>query len=328
MHSPTKVSKLAVHEPCAPPIGTLLAHSSLRTELRDAGVYHRRELQSWLKFFSLAGLMLVTLMGLSHAPWWAAAILLPLAAFFATAGVMLGHEGGHGALSASARRNRLFYHLVFPLFSGLGANFWRWKHNQEHHGHPNVEGRDPDIDLWPMIMSEGAHLRSGPARRWFQRHVQGYAFWPLTLLMPQVLRTKSIRHVILMVREGKQLRDVALDVACMTGHYLLWWAVPVLFFGVSLSTALLVWLGMWSVVGVMLAMVFAPAHMGLEVVRREQDARDDPWREQLETTRNLKLPRWLSFFFIGLDYQIEQPPGGSGEESSGRGGARSGSRGR
>ena len=29
------------------------------------------------------------------------------------------------------------------------------------------------------------------------------------------------------------------------------------------------------------------------------------WIHQLETTRNLELPRVISFFFIGLDYQVE-----------------------
>ena len=31
----------------------------------------------------------------------------------------------------------------------------------------------------------------------------------------------------------------------------------------------------------------------------------DVWRLQFETTRRLTMPKWLSFFFIGLDYQLE-----------------------
>jgi len=55
------------------------------------------------------------------------------------------------------------------------------------------------------------------------------------------------------------------------------------------------------VVGITLSMVFAPAHMGMPVVSPTKDI----WLLQFETTRNLTMPRWLSFFFIGLDYQIE-----------------------
>jgi linoleoyl-CoA desaturase len=29
------------------------------------------------------------------------------------------------------------------------------------------------------------------------------------------------------------------------------------------------------------------------------------WLHQLETTRNLEMPRFVSYFFIGLDYQVE-----------------------
>jgi fatty acid desaturase len=82
------------------------------------------------------------------------------------------------------------------------------------------------------------------------------------------------------------------------GHVVLWIVIPSILFG--FWAALLYWLTMWSVVGVMLAMIFAPAHMGLPILKQHRD----PWRLQLETTRNLVLPRWLSFFFIGLDYQV------------------------
>ena len=58
---------------------------------------------------------------------------------------------------------------------------------------------------------------------------------------------------------------------------------------------------MWGGVGVCLALVFAPAHMGLPIVREQKHE----WQHQLETTRNLEMPRWLSFFFIGLDHQVE-----------------------
>jgi fatty acid desaturase len=47
--------------------------------------------------------------------------------------------------------------------------------------------------------------------------------------------------------------------------------------------------------------VFAPAHMGLPIVRTA----NHEWEHQLATTRDLQLPRYLSYFFIGLDYQAE-----------------------
>jgi fatty acid desaturase len=52
---------------------------------------------------------------------------------------------------------------------------------------------------------------------------------------------------------------------------------------------------------VFLALIFAPAHIGLPIMREHHH----DWIHQLETTRNLQLPRAISFFFIGLDYQVE-----------------------
>jgi fatty acid desaturase len=62
-----------------------------------------------------------------------------------------------------------------------------------------------------------------------------------------------------------------------------------------------VYLATWAVAGVCLALVFAPAHMGLPVLRRP----NHDWEHQIATTRDLGLPRVISFFFIGLDYQVE-----------------------
>jgi len=44
-------------------------------------------------------------------------------------------------------------HLVFPFFGGLGVQHWKNKHNHLHHGHPNVVGRDPDMNVWPMALT-------------------------------------------------------------------------------------------------------------------------------------------------------------------------------
>jgi hypothetical protein len=33
--------------------------------------------------------------------------------------------------------------------------------------------------------------------------------------------------------------------------------------------------------------------------------KENLWRHQLETTRNFVLPRWISGFFVGLDFQVE-----------------------
>lgn len=269
----------------------------LRAELRAAGLFEHRELRSWLKlavmFVALAGCLL----GIQQLGWVAAIPLIPICAVFATSIAMFGHEGSHKSFSASPLRNAVLLHLVFPLFSGLSSFYWRDKHDRLHHGHPNVEGVDPDIKPFPFVSSRGDHERCGPYQRWFQRHLQAWLFWPMSTLMTVGMRRSSI----LFLARYPRKRELGwwLEVGCLAVHYVAWLVVPSLIWGPLVTFGL--YFTMWGVVGICLALVFAPAHMGLPVV----EVQNKDWVHQLETTRNLEMPGFVSFFFIGLDYQSE-----------------------
>jgi fatty acid desaturase len=272
----------------------------LRGELTRAGVFEHRTAKSWMKILALlavfAGLVAAALL----LPWWCALLLIPLAAVPAASAAMIGHEAAHGSFSESKLHNELVLHLMFPFFGGLGAQHWKNKHNRQHHAHPNVVGRDPDIDLWPIALSSVAHARSGRTRRWIQRAFQGYLFWPLTVLLAFAMRYESVGHLVGRIRAGTFDRGVALDIGCLAAHYGLWLVLPSFLFGFWPVVALYV--GLWATVGVLLALVFMPAHVGLPLVGGDERG---GWLHQLQTTRNLAMPRWLSWFFIGLDYQVE-----------------------
>jgi fatty acid desaturase len=277
----------------------LLDIKALRREAKAAGVYKRHELRSWLKFLFLltvaAGIIAVQV----ASPLWLAALLVPVCAWFITGAVMIGHEGGHKALSKNNTRNSLMLHLAFPIMGGLGAQYWKYKHNVKHHAYPNVQGEDPDILLWPMACTSEVHAKAGPAQKFFQRHLQGAAFWPLTMLLPVSMRGSSFIYLYRRIKERGMDREVAVDLFSLSMHYILWLVVPSFFVGFGAAFAF--WFVTWAFVGLYLAMIFAPAHMGLPIYRDHHD----PWLLQLETTRNLRLPKIISFFFIGLDYQVE-----------------------
>ncbi|HLL20862.1 MAG TPA: acyl-CoA desaturase [Kofleriaceae bacterium] len=268
---------------------------SLRAELRAAGLFEHRELQSWLKLTFLFACAAAALVGVNLLGFWYALVLVPVAAWFLTAAAMLGHEGSHKSFSKSPTRNAVLKYLAFPLLAGLGSLYWHNKHDLLHHGHPNVEGVDPDIRPWPFVSSRGDHHASTPGLRWFQRNFQSWAFWPMSTLMAIGMRRSSILYVI----SAKRTRAWWIEVACLTTHYVMWLVVPSLVWGPLVTFAL--YAGLWSCVGVFLALVFAPAHIGLPIM----SAQNHDWVHQLETTRNLQMPKWLSFFFIGLDYQVE-----------------------
>ena len=269
----------------------------LRAELRAAGAFETRELRSWFKLAFLAALLTGSLLLLARFGWAAAAISIPVAGACCTAIAMLGHEGSHRSFSKSPTRNAFLVYLVFPLFSGLGSLYWRDKHDRKHHAHPNVEGLDPDIKPFPFSSSRGGHDACGRRERWFQRVFQRWLFWPMATIMSIGMRRSS---VLFLARYPKKAeRAWRIEVACLVVHYATQLLIPSLIWGPLVAFG--VYLAVWGVVGVFLALIFAPAHMGLPIVAEA----NHEWQHQLVTTRNLELPGVVSFFFIGLDYQVE-----------------------
>lgn len=267
----------------------------LRARLRAAGSFETCELRSWFKIAVLGAALAGCLAAITHFGWRAAPLAIPAAAVISTAIAMFGHEGSHRSFSRSPLRNALIVYLVFPVFGGLGAMYWRDKHDRRHHAHPNVETLDPDLTPFPFASSRGGHEASGRLARWFQRTFQRWLFWPMATLMAVGMRRTSLVYL------ARQPRRAGwwLEVVCHVAHYTLWLVVPAFIWG--LLPVLAVYIAMWALVGVCLALVFAPAHMGLPVMTRA----NHDWQHQLATTRDLELPRVVSFFFIGLDYQVE-----------------------
>lgn len=237
------------------------------------------------------------LVGIAMTGWLGALLLVPIAGMLSTSIAMLGHEGSHRSFSKSPARNALLCYLAFPLFSGLGALYWRNKHDRLHHGHPNVEGVDPDIQPFPFSSTRAGHEKCGATTRWFQRNFQRWLFWPMSTLMTAGMRRSSL--IYLLRYPNKRERAWRIEAACMTVHYTAWIVIPTIIWGPLVGFGL--YSAIWAVTGICLALVFAPAHMGMPIVAEQ----NHDWIHQLETTRNLELPRVISFFFIGLDYQSE-----------------------
>jgi fatty acid desaturase len=280
-------------------MATLPELGPLRAELRAAGLFEHRELKSWLQLGFLFGVVATCLALIITVHWWLAFPLVPVISVFGTSAAMLGHEGSHKSFSSSATRNAILTYLTFPIFSGLSALFWREKHDRLHHGHPNVRGKDLDIHPFPFTSTLEDHLATGPARRWFQRHMQGWIFWPMSTLMAVGMRASSMIYLVRHYRRHGASAAWWADIASLVAHYTLWLVIPSLIWG-PLPTFLL-YTGIWAGVGVLLALIFAPAHMGLPIV----EGQHHDWMHQLETSRNLELPGVISWFFIGLDYQVE-----------------------
>ena len=83
-------------------------------------------------------------------------------------------------------------------------------------------------------------------------------------------------------------------------HFFCWLVLPVLL-GLAWQMVVGFYVLLWAAVGVYLTAIFIVGHAGRPTVTEY----DENWRLQIETGRRIKLGPVGSFFFVGLDYQIE-----------------------
>ncbi len=271
----------------------------MRAELRKAGVFEHNELRSWMKMFAMLAVVAGGLVAIALYGFLMALVLVPLLAIVCTSISMFGHEGSHRSFSASPARNSIVAYFAFPMFSGLSSLYWREKHDRLHHGHPNVEGKDPDIRPFPFASSRGEHVKCGPKERFFQRNFQKWLFWPMSTLMALGMRRSSLVYLARYPKKNGFDRAFVTEAVCLAFHYTGWLVIPSIIWGPLVGFA--VYSAIWGLVGVCLALIFAPAHIGLPLLATQ----NSDWVHQLETTRNLEMPKLVSYFFIGLDYQVE-----------------------
>ena len=220
------------------------------------------------------------------------------------------HDGNHSSFSTSRIVNRLAGYTGDLL--GASSWIWRFKHNNLHHGSPNVVGVDADIDQAPFA-------RLAPDQPWRAWHrYQHLYMWVLygflTLqwfLISDFVDLKN--HGIGGQRFPRQprRRDVALLALGKAIHlswavviplmFHRWWVVLVFYVVIS-----------WTV-GLLLATMFQLAHCAepaefftADAVRRG----DDFIAHQLRTTVDVHCRTWLGrrslhWLMGGLDFQVE-----------------------
>ncbi|MGY8754130.1 MAG: fatty acid desaturase family protein [Candidatus Poseidoniales archaeon] len=278
--------------------------AALRKDLQNRGLLEKSAIKSWSKvgfLFVIVGLLYFAHIRLSL--WWSLA-LLPLTGLFSTTLAMTGHEGVHSSACNSRWGNLSLAAIVFPLFAGMSMEYWREKHNVKHHAMPNVIDKDPDIHGWPLAFSSVDYERSGGIMKFFQKHLQGLLFWPLTLFAGHSMRFEGIKYLILhpfTVSKRKRFNRVwALDSMMIILHFTFWIAVPIMA-GITWWMVIGFYGLLWALVGLFLSMIFIVGHAARPITYEC----DENWRLQVETSRRIKMGRIGSFFFVGLDYQIE-----------------------
>ena len=278
--------------------------ANLRKKLKEENLLDKPTSKSWTKVIFLLVVVCALYIAHIYLPLKYGLILIPITALFSTTLAMTGHEGVHGSACRSKAGNVSLAAVVFPLFAGLSMEYWREKHNVKHHAQPNVVNKDPDIHSWPFTFSQEEYNTSGRIRQFFQRHLQGWTFWPISLLVGHLMRFDGLKYIATKPFKSKKNKRFTkiwlLDTSLMLVHFFLWLALPILL-GLSWQVTFGFYVLLWGLVGTYLTAIFIVGHAGRPIITEY----DQNWRLQIETARRIKFGPIGSFFFVGLDYQIE-----------------------
>jgi len=251
--------------------------------------FWRWKLLFWTPTFFLSYLGLVVL---PLGPWWL--LLAPLSAVALLTMGFVGHDAGHYALSKRPWVNDVWGQFGMTLLCGMSFGFWRSRHNL-HHSHCQETDGDPDMHFGVLFSVYPNSANWGtPLGRMFLR-IQKWAFWPLASFYWVTLRYDAIRDLFQRPKETK------VDRFLLPLHWVLLLVVPGLVW--SWPAAILAYLTVSCLSSLMTASVFIPNHIGMR--RLDPGEKLSYLEQQITTSRNITNPRWLDFYFGGLNSQIE-----------------------
>lgn len=226
------------------------------------------------------------------------------------AGIGLGimHDACHGSFSKKRWVNQLFGYSL----NAVGGNALNWKiqHNVLHHSFTNVHGVDEDLE-------GGNIMRFTPNEPWKPRHKYQYIYsWFLYSLMTiswvtlkDFKRLSRYNELGLVEAQGTTMvKAIVVLVISKIVYYGYMFAVP-LMLGYNPFLVIGAFLMMHMIGGLLLAMIFQPAHImeEHEFVQGNTDVISSSYEgHQLKTTANFApTNKLLTWYCGGLNYQVE-----------------------
>jgi fatty acid desaturase len=179
---------------------------------------------------------------------------------------------------------------------GLAFDEWIGRH-RSHHQYCQNEERDPDMDVAVVVSLTRRALDGKGSLGLFCSRYQHLYIWLLTLLFGYSQRHLSQLGAL------RAPRRFGLDLASLILHVALWILLPRLALDVPWSRVALVYCAPVLLLGPYLAAIFWVNHIGMPLAERLSDL--SFVEHQARTSRTILSPRWLDWFFGGLNYQIE-----------------------
>jgi len=267
----------------------------LRTLVADAGLldsqprYYAWKIGSTLAM--IAGVLAAFV--LLGETWWqlgTAAVL----ALVATQTALLAHDAGHRQIFRAPPTNDLLALLITSPFVGFSFSWWMNQHNL-HHGAPNHEVRDPNINVRFWAFTEAQRRARTGFNGWLVSH-QALLLIPLNLLGAFYKVFESANFL-----RGASLRHPSWERVMFLAH--LAWFAPLPFVILTTPQAIAFIAVYYAAFGLYLGAIISPNHKGMRMVSEDDDLDFLHW--QVLTARNVRGGVLTDFLYGGLNYQIE-----------------------
>jgi linoleoyl-CoA desaturase len=240
-------------------------------------------------------------------------LLLSVLMGFSMAGIGLCimHDANHGSYFKNAKLNRILGYISINLVGGHSLN-WRIQHNVIHHTYTNLHEHDEDIAPPGFMRFEPHAERKGIHKLQF---LYAWFFYGMMTLMWST--TKDFNQLVRYSQRG------LLKGSNTTFRTELWVIIcsKILYYGYMFLPFLLVkdmtflnWLTgflvMHYIAGLVLAMIFQPAHVVEETefpLPTDEGNIENHWAEhQLRTTMNFATADPVFSWLVGgLNFQVE-----------------------
>ena len=238
-------------------------------------------------------------------------LLLWIIMGFGMAGIGLSimHDANHGSYFQNKKLSD-FVGYIINFVGGYHIN-WKIQHNVLHHSFTNIEGYDEDIDKGVMRFSPTQERK--PIFK-YQIFYAPFLYGILTLYwfvgkdFEQLIRYNRKN---LLATQGLTLRRALIEILLTKlGYLILTLIIPIMVLPQPWWQTLLGFLLMLFISGMILALIFQPAHVVEETdfyVPDENGSVQNSWAvHQLHTTTNFANDNALFSWLIGgLNFQIE-----------------------
>lgn len=225
-------------------------------------------------------------------------------------GLSIMHDANHSAYSRNKNVNSFMGKLIY-LIGGNDVN-WRIQHNVLHHTYTNVDGMDEDIDTgFLMRFSPNQKLRKGHR---FQHIYAWFLYGFMTIMWATTkdyMQFARYRKRGLTKTQGLSNKSIFISlITSKTAYMALTLSLPILFGAMSWWGTILCFLLMHFITGLILAMIFQPAHViptSSFPVPSETGVIETDWamNQLLNTANFAQKSRWFSWYVGGLNFQIE-----------------------